>query len=145
YRDHLMALKAPFTGEHMELLKVQQRFQGIQMTEKGGLALVEDFDRQKRWQRTLLVDLDKGGEPRQIWARNNQDRYKDPGRPLEKPLANGSRVLLQDGDNLLLTGMGSSPEGDHPFLDRFNLTTLKTEHLFRCDNDHYELVEAILD
>ena len=145
FRDHILALAAPFTGQAVELLKTEQRFQGIQMAEKGGLALVEDYERQKRWQRTFLVDLDKGGSPRLIWARNNQDRYKDPGRPMEKPLANGSRVILQDGDNIFLTGVGSSPSGDHPFLDRFNLATQKTEHLFRCDDDHYELVEAILD
>jgi dipeptidyl aminopeptidase/acylaminoacyl peptidase len=41
--------------------------------------------------------------------------------------------------------LGSSPTGDHPFLDRFNLATQKTEHLFRCDDGHYEVVEALLD
>jgi dipeptidyl aminopeptidase/acylaminoacyl peptidase len=145
YRDRIMALKSPFTGDAAELFKTQQRFQGIQMTEKSGLALVEDFERQRQWQRTLLVDLDKGGTPREIWARNARDRYKDRGTPLSKALPNGSRVLLQDGDHIFLTGVGSSPGGDHPFLDRFNLATLQTEHLFRCDNDHYEVVEALLD
>ena len=57
-----MALKAPFTGEPLEVFKTEQRFQGIQMAEKGGMALVEDFERQKRWQRTFQIDLDKGGE-----------------------------------------------------------------------------------
>ena len=145
YRDRIVALKAPFTGQPVELFKTQQRFQGIQMAEKGGLALVEEFERQRQWQRTLMVDLDKGSAPREIWARNSRDRYKDPGTPMLKPLANGSRVLLQDGDNIFLTGTGASPTGDHPFLDRFSLATLKTERLFRCDDDHYEVVEAILD
>jgi dipeptidyl aminopeptidase/acylaminoacyl peptidase len=145
FRDRLMGLKAPFTGEPAELFKTQQRFQGVQIMEKGGVALIEDFERQKRWQRTFLVNLDKHDDPKLIWARNNQDRYKDPGRPLEKTLPNGSRVLLHDGDNIFLTGAGSSPNGDHPFLDRFNLATQKSERLFQCDDDHYEAVEAILD
>jgi dipeptidyl aminopeptidase/acylaminoacyl peptidase len=50
-----------------------------------------------------------------------------------------------DGDNLFLLGTGASPTGDHPFLDRFNLATKQTEHLFRCDDDHYETVLALLD
>ena len=50
-----------------------------------------------------------------------------------------------DGDNLYLTGLGASPTGDHPFLDRFNLATLKSERLFQCDDDHYETVVALLD
>ena len=32
------------------------------------------FQRQKRWQRTFLVDLDKPSASKLIWARNNQDR-----------------------------------------------------------------------
>ena len=43
------------------------------------------------------------------------------------------------------TGPGAGPQGDHPFLDRYNLATGKSERLFRCDDDHYEIVEAILD
>src|SRR5262249_11376607 len=83
---------------------------------------IEDFQRQKRWQRIFLVDLDKPSEGRVIWERNNQDRYKDPGTPLSGP-----RGILHDGANIFLTSVGSSPTGDHPFLDRFNLATLKTE------------------
>ena len=146
YRDRVVALKSPFTGEPVEVLKTEQRFQGIQMGEKGGLALVEDFDRRKRWVRTFQVDLDRpGAAPRVIWSRNNQDHYKDPGRPVEKTMANGQRAIVQDGDNILLNGTGSSPQGDHPFLNRFNLATQKTERLFQCDADHYEIVEALLD
>jgi dipeptidyl aminopeptidase/acylaminoacyl peptidase len=140
YRDRLLALKAPFTGQPAEIFKTVERFQAIQFLEKSNLALIEDFQRQKRWQRIFLVDFDKPSEGRLIWERNNQDRYKDPGTPLSSP-----RGILHDGDHIFLTGLGSSPTGDHPFLDRFNLTTLKTEHLFRCDDDHYETVEAILD
>ena len=60
-------------------------------------------------------------------------------------MPNGGAAILQDGDNIFLTGLGSSPTGDHPFLDRFNLATLKTERLFHCDDDHYETVVALLD
>jgi dipeptidyl aminopeptidase/acylaminoacyl peptidase len=41
--------------------------------------------------------------------------------------------------------LGSSPQGDHPFLDRFNLATQKSERLFQCDDGHYETIEALLD
>ncbi len=140
YRDRILALSAPYTGEPHEVFKTQQRFQGIQFFENGGKALVEDVERQKRWQRTFLIDLDNPGEPKQIWARNSQDRYKDPGRPMT-----GQHGVLQDGDNIFLSGAGSSPTGDHPFLDRFNLATGKSERLFQCDDDHYEVVEALLD
>jgi dipeptidyl aminopeptidase/acylaminoacyl peptidase len=143
-RDRLMALKAPFTGDPVEVYKTQWRFSGLQFASKGGLALVEDSDRKTRHVRTSQIDLDKGGASL-VWDRNSQDRYRDPGSPVLKATANGQVALLQDGDNIYLSGLGASAKGDHPFLDRFNLTTKKAEHLFQCDDDHYETFVALLD
>jgi dipeptidyl aminopeptidase/acylaminoacyl peptidase len=145
-RDRLVTLKAPFTGDPHEILKLEQRYAGIATAEKGGLALVEDSERLTRRQRTFLINLDDPAQaPKLIWSRNSQDRYRDPGRPMLKGLPNGSLALIQDGDNLFLSGTGASPQGDHPFLDRFNLATQKSERLFRCDDTHYETVVALLD
>jgi dipeptidyl aminopeptidase/acylaminoacyl peptidase len=44
-----------------------------------------------------------------------------------------------------LSGAGATPEGERPFLDRFDLVTGKTERLFRSDADCYESVVALLD
>jgi dipeptidyl aminopeptidase/acylaminoacyl peptidase len=54
-------------------------------------------------------------------------------------------MLVGSGDSILLIGAGASPEGDHPFLDRFNLATGKSERLFHCPENKYEMVEAVLD
>jgi len=145
YRDHVLSLKAPFSGEPREVVKTEQRFSGIQMSARTGLALVEDTERRSRRVRTFQIDLDKPGESRLIWSRNNQDRYRDPGRPIEKAMPNGELAIVQDGDNIFLQGDGASPTGDHPFLTRFNLATSQSEQLFRCDNDHYETVVVLLD
>jgi len=52
---------------------------------------------------------------------------------VKRQLANGSWVVRQDGDSIYLAGVGSSPDGDRPFLDRLDLKTLKTERLFRSE------------
>ena len=146
YRDKIVALKSPFTGEPREVFKTEARFSGIMQAAKGGLAFVGDSDRKTRRVRTFQVDLDKTDQsPVLLWSRNQQDRYKDPGLPEGKQMPNGQSTILMDDDNIFLAGLGSSPTGDHPFLDRFNLATKQTEHLFRCDDDHYEQVVAILD
>jgi dipeptidyl aminopeptidase/acylaminoacyl peptidase len=146
YRDKIVALKAPFTGDPVEIFKTEQRAQNIQMAATSGMALVSDFERLKRRVRTFQIDLDKPGEPGAlIWSRNNQDRYHDPGAPVTVPMPNGERAILVDNGNIYLTGLGSSPTGDHPFLDRFNLATKQSERLFHCDDDHYESVDALLD
>ena len=146
FRDHILALKAPFTGEPREVFKTEQRFSGIQMGAKGGFALVSDSERRTRRVRTFEIDMDQPGQAAKlIWSRNNQDRYHDPGTPLGKTMPNGESAILQDGGNIFLTGPGSSPTGDHPFLNRYNLATQKTDTLFHCDDDHYETVVALLD
>ncbi len=144
YRDRIMTLKAPFTGDARETHKVAWRFSGIQFAAKGGMALLEDFDRKTRHVRTYQIDLDDPGV-KAVWDRNNQDRYHDPGRPMMKSMPNGQQVIIQDGDDIFLIGGGASPKGDHPFLDRFNLATQKSQRLFQCDDEHYELPEALLD
>jgi dipeptidyl aminopeptidase/acylaminoacyl peptidase len=66
------------------------------------------------------------------------EHYADPGEPVPRQLANGVKVLRQDGDSIYLSGLGSSPDGDRPFLDRLDLKTLKYERLFRSEKNCYE-------
>src|SRR5262249_2447521 len=95
FRDRIVSLKSPFTGQPHELMKTEQRFAGIQMAAKGGLAFVEDTERRTRRVRTYQVDLDKLPDvaPRVVWSRNGQDRYRDPGQPLTQRLPNGQSAV----------------------------------------------------
>jgi dipeptidyl aminopeptidase/acylaminoacyl peptidase len=52
--------------------------------------------------------------------------------------------VLQSGDNIFLTGLGAWPDGDRPFLDKFNLATGHSERLFHS-SDHFETVMDVLD
>ena len=145
YRDSVLTIKAPFTSQPIELVKTEQRFGGASFTEKSGLMLYADYDRDKRWVRTFLVETDKpGATPKLLWSRNVQDRYKDPGTPVTR-VVSGQRAILQSGDWIYLNGTGASPEGDRPFLDRYNLQTLQSERIFRSDSKSYESVVALLN
>lgn len=144
HRDSVVMLKAPFNGQPVELFKVENRFAGGGFGEKGGLMLFSDYERDKRWVRTFIFDADQPGtSPKLLWERNQQDRYNDRGTPITR-VVSGQRAIMQDGDSIYLNGNGASPEGDRPFLDRFNLKTLKSERLFRSDSKSYEGVVALL-
>ncbi|HVF45157.1 MAG TPA: prolyl oligopeptidase family serine peptidase [Pyrinomonadaceae bacterium] len=143
-RDKIVMLKAPFAGQPAEVFKTEHRFAGLQWDERGESAFVRDYDRDKRWIRTQLVEVDKpGSAPRVVWSHSVNERYNNPGGPLTRLLPNGHRVVLRSGDFIYLTGPGASPEGDRPFLDRMNVQTLKTERLFRSDAQAYETVVAL--
>jgi dipeptidyl aminopeptidase/acylaminoacyl peptidase len=157
--EHILTLKAPFAGAPDEIYKSADALPNFTFFENGHWMLLGGGGRggrggggfggrgaANRIQKTLLVDLDKPGDtPRELWTTDTRDRYADRGTPMQKSLPNGERAIMLDGDSIYLTGNGPSPTGDHPFLNRFNLTTLKTEQLFKCDDDHYEVVEALLD
>jgi len=145
HRDRLMLMRAPFTGKPVEVYKTQHRAMGIMYGESGGLAIVADYDRDRRWMQALRIFLDDpSAQPKQVWSRNIQDRYKDPGQPLMKRLPTGGTVIQQNGDFAFLSGAGATPQGDRPFLDRLNLTTLETERIFRAGDKGYESVVGLL-
>ena len=140
HRDRVLSLGAPFSGEPTELARTEFRYGGIAWTEDG-TALLTETDRRTRRTRTWVLAGD--GEPRRLWDRSTEDRYANPGRPVTR-LRPGGRVIRQTGDAIYLTGDGSSPAGDRPFLDRLDLRTFDTERLFRSADDAYEVVAAVL-
>ncbi|MCX5796159.1 MAG: prolyl oligopeptidase family serine peptidase [Elusimicrobia bacterium] len=145
-RDRLMMLKAPFTGEPAEVLRVRDRVEHIFWGERRGLALVLSADPIKHWTQTHAADFDDPQPAaRLIWDMSSDEAYNHPGWPVMRTLPNGMRAVLQDRDSIYLDGQGASPEGDRPFLDRLDLKTLKTERLFRCDRSSYEEFYAWLD
>lgn len=146
HRDKLVMWKSPFRGERLEIAKTEHRATSIQFGESGGLALISDYDRDKRWMRTIRIFLDDPGATRKtVFSRNAQDRYKDPGQPVLTPLATGGAVMRQDGDWIFLRGAGATPRGDRPFLDRVSVATWETERLFRAGEQGYEAVVALLN
>jgi dipeptidyl aminopeptidase/acylaminoacyl peptidase len=104
---------------------------------KGGMLMLTEVERIKRWRYTWLVDVDN--KTSRLWLDlNEDDRYGNPGNPLLRPLPNGFWVLHQKGSQVYFTGNGASKDGDRPFLDLRDLKTGQTERLFRCDPKRYE-------
>ena len=145
-RDKVMQLKAPFTGEPVELLKTEQRYAGLSWSDQPNLTLLYEYDENKHWMRTWIVDVDHtDAKPKLLWNRSSDERYANPGNPVFKRLPNGLSILRREGDSIYLRGTGSSPSGDRPFLDRLNLKTLETERLFRSEKTSYEQFFAFAD
>ena len=152
FRDRVVSLAAPFTAQPTEVAKTEWRFTSLNYTEKG-LAFLTENDRATRHVRTWL--LEPGAQPRQLQDRRQDDAYGNPGVPVTKRgTAGGGRggfgggessPIIQNGDFVYLSGAGASPQGERPFLDKFDLKTGKAERLFRADEKTYESIIAPLD
>jgi dipeptidyl aminopeptidase/acylaminoacyl peptidase len=138
-RDKILLEKAPFNSPAVEIARTEQRYAWFAWSEQASTALLTEYDANRHWTKTFVFDVDHPQQkPRLLWDLSTDERYKDPGYPVYRQLANGSWVVRQDVDSIYLQGEGSSPDGDRPFLDRLNLNTLKSERLFRSDKTCFE-------
>ncbi len=138
-RDKVLLQKAPFSSPAAEIARTVQRYNGHTWSEQPSVALLTEYDNNRHWVKAFIVNVDDPEQkPRLLWDLSSDELYKDPGRPVFRWLANGQRVMRQEGDSIYLSGLGASPDGDRPFLDRLNLGTLKSERLYRCDKTSFE-------
>ncbi len=138
-RDKIMLQKSPFSAPAVEIARAEQRYVDFSWSEQPSVALLTQYDNNRHWRKTFVVDVDDPQQkPRLLWDLSTDERYKNPGSPVRRQLANGSSVVLQEGDSIYLSGTGASPDGDRPFLDRLNLKTLQSERWFRCDKTSLE-------
>lgn len=146
FRDRLFYLEAPFDGPPRRALDTKYRFFRI---EWGGddLAVVHS-----RWWRTRREEARvwSPGQPERkaapLWERSYEDRYSDPGEFVTTRNAWGREVLLRDAQGrLFLAGLGASPQGNMPFLDRFDPSSAEKERLWQSEAPWYERVVTVLD
>lgn len=144
-RDKVMKLAAPFAGTPTEMFKTQHRFQGRSFGEKDGTMFYFDYNRDTQRRRMFMTSYQNPSNAKQIFDLNINDRYNDIGQPLNRVQPNGVSLIRQDGDDIYLTGVGASPDGDRPFLRRMNLKTLKIDEIYRSGVETYETFVALLN
>ncbi len=147
FRDQVFTLNAPFRGEERALIKLGLRYSRIQWGNEN-IALVSTREWSTRRTTTWLVNPSSAyAKPKKIIDRLYEDRYSDPGSPMMDRNQYGRYVLLlaRDGETVFLSGAGSSPEGDRPFVDEYNLMTGKTQRLWRSEAPYYERSVSMFD
>ncbi|CAH0144330.1 Dipeptidyl-peptidase 5 [Stenotrophomonas lactitubi] len=146
-RDAVFMQAAPFDTPPVTLAQLGSRYAGISWG-RGDLALLNESWWKTRRSKTWLIAPDNASaDARLLWDRDAQDRYADPGRPLMASDDRG-RSLLQttaDGGSLYLAGAGASPEGDRPFVDRFEVASGKATRLFHSQAPTYAAPVTLLD
>jgi dipeptidyl aminopeptidase/acylaminoacyl peptidase len=133
FRDEVFLWSAPFTSEATSLFKTRQRFAWIIW---GNDKFAVGFDRwyDTRNMKTYLINPSVfNDKPKVIYDRNFQDIYSDPGNFETKKNQYSRYVLTMDKDNAYLIGDGYSKEGQFPFIDEINLTSLKTKRLYQSE------------
>jgi len=146
FRDAVYQWDVPFTSEPKLILKTTDRFAGIIWgSETVAIAYDNWFDT-RNVNTYLFNPSDANQQAKIINRRNSQDVYSDPGNYETRKNQFGVDVLLVDNDNLFLIGDGFTPKGQFPFIDQFNLKTLKTSRIYQSVlTDKMERIISLMD
>ncbi|MDD3272835.1 MAG: prolyl oligopeptidase family serine peptidase [Bacteroidales bacterium] len=146
YRDMMYTWEAPFNNEPKQMIKVPQRFAGV-IWGDDNTAILRDMWYDTRMTSTYIFSPSSLSlEPKMITRRNRQDVYSDPGSFETRKNQYGRYVLAIENGNLLLIGDGYTKEGQFPFIDEFNLKTLKTKRIYQSEyKDKKEDIISITD
>lgn len=147
HRDRLMMLASPYSGEAAEFARTELRAYQVRWSPDGSFALARTWDRPTRATKTVIVQPARPGETRVIWDRSSEDAYGDPGNPVMGIDRAGQFVLRMGSEakTIFLTGRGASPEGDHPFIDSYDVATGVSQRLWQAEDPYYESVVELLD
>jgi dipeptidyl aminopeptidase/acylaminoacyl peptidase len=145
-RDIVYMQAAPFKAAPTVLATLTSRYNGI-LWGRGDLALLSEDWYKSRAVKTWRIAPDHPERAAElVFAYSGEDRYNNPGHPVMRSDGNGmARLLIGEGDTILLDGMGASDEGDRPFIDRYSLATRNKQRLFQSEAPFFENVAAVLD
>ncbi len=146
FHDVILQLSAPFTGLPKELFKTKMRYSATSWG-NASLALVRENSRIKQMSRLSSFNPTTG-KLEILYELSSNDAYNNPGFPVTEKNKFGKQVILttDNGTKLLLNNTtGASSKGDLPFLAKFDLTTKKSEILWRCKEGTFEMVTDVLD
>ena len=130
FRDEVFLWNAPFTSPATSMAKTKQRYGGIIWGNDNIAMLVDTWYDTRNTKNYMINPSNPSLEPKVFSDRNSQDIYSDPGNFEMKKNEFNRYVLAMEKDNAYLMGDGHTKEGQFPFIDEFNLKTLKTKRLY---------------
>lgn len=139
-RDVVFTSKAPFNREAVKLTSTTLRYQGIEWGNKQYAVLKEEW-RKDRKEKMTLIHPETGKIVKVIADRSSEDSYTDPGQfvhtdgPYDRPVL----LFEKEAEPMAFSiGVGSSPEGDRPFLMKWGLLSDRKDTLFKSKAPYYE-------
>jgi dipeptidyl aminopeptidase/acylaminoacyl peptidase len=145
HRDKVMQLSAPFNHEAEEIFRTTYRFSSIQWSEVEDELIFGEYDRDRIWMKYWLYDI-KAKKSDLLFDMSRRERYNFPGKLVMKKTNSGKEVFIKRNNYLYYDNdIGATPEGNFPYLSKFNLETKEKEILWQCQPDHYETFLSFLN
>ncbi|MEW5925796.1 MAG: prolyl oligopeptidase family serine peptidase, partial [Candidatus Zixiibacteriota bacterium] len=146
-RDQIYTLVAPFKGNPIPFYALNFRYNFVFWSSDDLAIIYEKWWKTRRTRAWAFAPGSMRVEPELIFDYSREDRYNHPGVPMTHDNEAGRAVLLldKDGKSMFLSGDGASPEGDRPFLDKYDLMKMEKTRLWQSEGSYYEKVMVIPD
>lgn len=133
-RDEVFEFEAPFDlSTAKKIYSGTYRVRNIQWGEDA--AIISENWRKDRSSKLTLLNPKNNQVVKVLSTRKSEDTYTDPGYFIRNPKG----MLLTDGKGSLFTqGLGASPEGDRPFVMKWNVVNGKQDTLYKSKRGFYE-------
>jgi dipeptidyl aminopeptidase/acylaminoacyl peptidase len=144
-RDTLFLLDAPFDSAPRKLAELPIRFASINWAQNH-LVLVAENRWKDRKRIILALPPSAPTQPVKLFEGSFEDRYNDPGEPIQNPSPAGKMVvqLTRDEHSAFFSGKGGSPEGDRPFISLMDLSNGEAHRIFQSAAPFYEIPSDVL-
>ncbi len=116
--------------EAKEVTRLRYRFRSVDWLEDGDRYLIAEYDRSTGRVSTYLRRASSESFDQIFSDRAIDDGYADRGTPAYLFRENGQRVVRVLDESIFLHGVGASPDGNRPFLDRVALDGGPTVRLY---------------
>ena len=143
YRDEVFELEAPFSGEGKSLIKLINRYAGIDWA-NDNMAIA--YDRWWNTRNTKAYSFNPSNNdenPNIIYDRNYQDAYSDPGSFLKERNNYNRNVLKIYSGQAYMSGAGFTKQGQFPFIDAVNIKSFTKKRIYQ--STYTNKVESIQD
>ncbi len=143
YRDEVFEIEAPFSGEGKSLIKLINRYAGIDWANEN-MAIAYD-----RWWNTRNTKAysfnpsNNNESPKIIYDRNYQDAYSDPGSFLKERNNFNRSVLKIYSGQAYMSGAGFTKQGQFPFIDQVDIKSFAKKRIYQ--STYTNKVESIQD
>ncbi len=140
YRDRIIRLNAPFDQSPQEIAKTVHRFSGIEWSEQKDICIIKEFDRDRVWTVSTLYDIGRNSS-RILFDMSVFDRYNHPGELISIKTPRNENVFVHRNDALYFNNSrGATPEGNLPYIARYNISKGEMDILYRSKKDSFQLV-----
>jgi dipeptidyl aminopeptidase/acylaminoacyl peptidase len=143
-RDKIFTWDYPFATSPKELISLPLRYSRIAWGNDNTAWVFERWTSERK-ERVYQINPSTASK-KILFDRNYEDGYNDPGNVITTQNEFGRPVMLINKDNsVYMSGAGSSPIGDMPFLDKLDLGSGKKSRLWQCQAPYYETFTVLLD